>query len=350
MQQTIIKDTRADRGYLPAGIRTQKDRAGCYPGKKAKGRVRKSNNGFLTASFKPIPIGLFNPVYSEENYRHLYESVQNYARLSGHTQSQEYNPLNFQTLCNYLGDILPKDQEYRLNVEDDNRLRLWVFDVKHEDNTLYFLPCAIIDRKEGVFRDILISFFTLLQQKQKLTPLGENMYFEYLREEYYSAQEGDLDEDWQQELTRYLEGDIGATLELIEKKPKYSIRKLKQILEGYQPNNQREYNMKKLILEGLRFLSHKPPISVYAIPPDIDEAYASAVEIDNVIQIIYDSDAVSESQVQFLNECAQESGFEFISGGWMELTPQTGKLLEINTYVRDFMNWLNRLNDELYYA
>lgn len=350
MPGTIIKNARQDRADIPSGVQAQGYKPGRQYREKAKGRVRKSNNGFLTVVFKSFPIGDFNPLFTEENYKHLYESALVYARLQGSSKPLVYDPMDFEVVYSYLGDVLPKSQECRITAEDDNRLRLWIFDTEHEDHTLYYLPCSIIARSEGLFRDILVSFFSLFQHRQRLTPLGESMYFEYIREEFYSTDEADLDEDWVELVKRYFEGDIGEILELLEEKPKYSIRKLRKILPEFVPNNKREHNMKMLIVEGLRFLSRKGFIRTYAVPPDIDEDYAWPVEIDNVIQIIYDSDAVSESQVEFYNECAQESGFEFISGGWMEITPQTTSLLTVSKYVRDFMNWLNRLNDELYYA
>ena len=350
MFTTAIEDARKDRADFPSGVQAEGYKAGSKYRKKTKGRVRKSNNGFLTVVFNPFPIGDFNPLFSEENYKHLYASVLAYGRLLGCSKPLLYDPMDFEPLYGYLSDILPKNQECRISAEEDDRLRLWVFDTEHEDHTLYYLPCSIITRSEGVFRDILVSFFAFLQQKQHLTPLGESMYFEYIREEFYSTDEADLDEDWVELLKRYFEGDIGEILELIKKKPEYSLRKLRQMLAGFTPGNSREQKIKELIGEGLKYLSRKGSIRTYAIPPEVDEDYAWPIEIDNVIQIIYDSDAVNESQAKFYNEMAQESGFEFISGGWMEITPQTTGLLKINNYVRDFMNWLNRLNDELYYA
>lgn len=350
MFETIVKDARKNRQDFSSGIPTQGNKQGCEYRKKAKSRVRKSNNGFLTVVFNPIPLGDFNPLFSQENYKYLYESVLVYSRLLGCAKKLDYDPRDFESLYKFLQDILPANQELRIRAEEDNSLRLWLFDTKHEDNTLYYLPCSIIARSEGLFRDILISFFALLQKKQSLTPLAETMYFEYINEEFYSCDEGDLNEDWIELVKRYMEGDICEILESIEKKPKYSVRKLKQVLSDFIPNNRREKNMKELIGEGMEFLSKRSSVINYAIPPDLDEDYSLAIDIENVIQIIYDSDAVNQSQVQFYNECAQESGFQFISGGWIEITPNTTSLLKINKYVRDFMNWLNRLNDELYYA
>lgn len=347
----IIEDARKHRPDFPSGVQAQEYRPGCECRKKAKGRLRKSNNGFLSVVFKPFPIGEFNPLFSQENYSYLYESVLVYTRLiGGHSDPLNYDPMNFEALHKYLCKCLPAGQECRITARDDERLQLWVFDTEHEDHTLYYLPCNIIARSEGLFRDILILFFALFQQRQRLTPLSESMYFEYIREEFYSIDEADLDKDWVELVKRYFEGNIGEILELIEDKPGNSVKRLRQLLSGFIPGNRREHNLKKLIAEGLKFLSKKGSIRNYAVPPEVDEDYAWAIEIDNVIQIIYDADAVNESQVQYYNECAQESGFEFISGGWIEITPQTTELLKISKYVRDFMNWLNRLNDELYYA
>lgn len=350
MFETIIQDARKYREDFSSGIQAQINRTGRQCCKQAKGRVRKSNNGFLTVVFNPLPLGDFNPLFSEENYKHLYESILVYARLLGSGKKLDYDPRDFESLYKFLQDILPVNQELRIGSEDDESLRLWVFDTQHEDNTLYYLPCSIITRSEGLFRDILVSFFALLQKKQRLTPLSESMYFEHIQEEFYSSDEEDLDEGWVELVKRYTEGDICEILELIEKKPKYSVQRLRKVLSEFIPHSRREQKMKELITEGLKFLSKRISIRTYAIAPDIDQDYAWAIEIDNVIQIIYDADAVNESQVQFYNECAQESGFEFISGGWIEVTPNTTSLLKISKYVRDFMNWLNRLNDELYYA
>lgn len=307
-------------------------------------------NGFLTARFSPIPISDFDPLFSHKNFMYLYKSVKNYLGLLGVETKTNPDSKDIEALCKELGEHLEQHQEYML-YEKDGCLHLKVMD-NREDYQFYFIPCAIIDRTEGILKEILVSFFSLLQRSQRLTPLSESYFMEMMYEDVY-CQRWDNDTDnpseWDLLLKEYQEGNIRQTLDLVEKDNKYSIPEMKGIIKEYIPASEKESSLLGIILKGLDLFRQGKAILHYAKYPDIDYDYYPAIDIDRIFQIVYDDDLMLENQIDFTMHEVQESAFEFISGGSIELTPETKEVLKIDEYVIDFIDWLKMLCHELYH-
>jgi hypothetical protein len=348
MQRTIGYKPQAGAYNVP-GIPAEKHRGRSQTDKVQRAGAGKPADGFLTTVFKPLHIGLFHPEFSEANYKYIYDSLMNYSRLLKREFRVEYDPFDLKGLCDKFRDILPGNNEFRLIIDDDEqRLTAWLFDDRYDDHSLYFLPCGLIDRTEGLFREILTSFFQLLRHKQHLRLVTQTGFYEMM-DESISMEDGlDPECDWVVTFREYESGYKRALLDIIAAKPGYSVSQLRETVQGFSPRCNRESNLTQLILEGLEFLSGRKRILGYGVPPDgCSDDYT--VSADEVIQISYGPDPFEEEYIRYLNESVQDSGFDFISGGRIMLSPETKKLLKPAKFVVDFMNWLNNLNDELYY-
>lgn len=349
--QTLIGNAAPNRPDNPAGIPAEKYKDRSRPGQAKNSRAGKPANGFLTTVFKPLHAGEFYPEYSEVNYRRMYESVMNYAGLLKRELSVKYDPFDWKTLFDRFREVLPENNEFKLAIDDDEeilKMELWLYDDRYNDHHLYYLPCHIIDGSEGLFREILVSFFRLLRHKQRLNVITETCFFEMMEEQMSEEGEDGQESEWYADLNPYVNGYKKELFDLISLKPGISVQALEKIVCGFCPKCRRESNLKPLILEGLELFKKRKPILRYGHFPEEDyDTYT--VGIDEVIQISYQADSFQDEYIRYLNESAQESGFEFISAGKMELSPTTKRLLKPDKYVIRFMDWLNRFNDELYY-
>ena len=104
------------------------------------------------------------------------------------------------------------------------------------------------------------------------------------------------------------------------------------------------------MLEGLKLCKSGNSIMHYtyqAIITDDDLEY-NQVEMDRIILVVYDvNDLVSENMFDWVSQEANENGYEFLSAGYLDLTPDTDTLLKKDTYVKEFLNWINRFSYEL---
>lgn len=348
--QAVTQNASRYWSYPLSGVRKKKHIERREEPKKTVAKVRKSNNGFLTTVFKPLYVGLFNPIFSEKNYRYIYNSMMNYARLLGIKLDVAYNPENLKELYFSFRKILPPNQDCRLKTnEEDNKIKLFIHDNLYENNHLYYLPCNIIDKQEGLFRDILLVFFAHLHQKQRIDLITEGMYFEMISEQIECNEDDDVDKEWLAEINYYKKGYKKDLFDLIEGKPRSSLKELHKQLKAIKPNNQRQINLIKLMVEAIPLLAKDKCIFHYGMPPDYCGEDDYTIEMGEIIKIIYEYDFLVEDHVQYLNECAQESGFDFICAGVKEITPKTKCPLKLDKYVIDFMNWIDKFEDELYY-
>lgn len=349
--QTLSGNAAQNRADNPEGIPAEKYPYRSKPDQAKNSRGGKPANGFLTTVFKPLHAGEFYPEYSEGNYRRMYESVMNYARLLKRELSVKYDPYDWKTLFDSFGKALPGDNEFKLAIDDKEetlKIELWLYDDRYNDQRLYYLPCGIIDRSEGLFREILVSFFRLLRHRQGFNVITESCFFEMMEEQLDEESEEGQESDWAAHFNLYVNGYKKGLFDLISLKPKHSVKALEKMVCGFHPQCRCEANLKPLILEGLELFKKRKKILWYGTCPQEDyDTYT--VGIDEVIQISYQADSYQDEYIRYLNETAQESGFEYISAGKMELTPTTKRLLKPDKYVIRFMDWLNRLNDELYY-
>lgn len=352
MQTTATRGSTTASGYWTypdAGTWKKRNTSGKQKRKKNAQTVRKSANDFLTAVFEPIHISEFSSVYSSENYIYLYNTAKNYAKLMGQELDLQPDVIDFEGLYKTFDKVLPKE-DYLDIINDEDKLKFMIYD-NSEEGLLYYIPCYVIDEAEGHLRDIYISFFSLFQTTQGLTSLVNNVVFEYTSEELpENVEEIDEDDDWIVLLNRYLNGDIADTLCSINKKSKYSISGLMQKIKKYKPKSERERKILELMHEGLKLFKSGNSILHYAYQPvtdDEDQEY-NQVEMDRIILVVYDeSDLVTENMFDWVSQEANENGYEFLSAGYLELTPDTNTLLKKDTYVKDFLNWINKFSYEL---
>lgn len=304
-------------------------------------KVGKPVNGFLTSVFKPIYETDVNPLFRPENYCYLYNSAKNCAGLLGENFVLEHDPRNFEAICDKLDSLLPKDMEVRL-FEKNNKIHLKIID-NLADNLLYYIPCKIIDETEGEFRDILIEFFRLLQDKQRMTPLLESQHFEMWKEEvenYYDNMGEEPDDEWMELVKRYVDGDISKTLKLVDEKTAFDVFSLQVLIDHYKPDCEREQKILCSMKKGLNFLKAEKVLLHYTNAPRLrSEEYP--VDADETFMIIYDDDMILENLIEYMNNYACESGYEFFSSVNRTVTPRTRGLFKPDKFVIEFLEWIN---------
>ncbi|MDH6310930.1 hypothetical protein M2451_003794 [Dysgonomonas sp. PFB1-18] len=328
------------------GRRTQIDDQGHCPGKTETASVRKPSHDFLKTVFKTRPLtdSPCNP-YSATRYRYLNNSVKKYARLLGKPMTIAQENGNLSLLGEQLGLLLPNTQEYRLILED-GILKFQIVDMRN-DRYLFHLPCKIIEETDGDFKELLIEFFRLLQKQYGLDSFLDNQYFEFAFQ--YFERDSDPEDEFINLVNRYRKGDICATLRQVDPDKPCSFKGLKKKLKMFEPYTQREKRWKELISEGLQFLRKRRCLGSMCMQPDIDPENYYTVGIEHSLVIIYDDDGIEESFLEFLNDNAQESGFDFFSAGVKTISPYIKKPLELDPYIINFINWIKKINHELYY-
>lgn len=327
--------------------RKEINQSGDHEYKKDDTPIRIPANDFLKTVFKKKKISeVPNSPYNEVNYLYLYRSAKNYAKLLGKELNIKSNDRNLELLYRNFNSILPDMQESRLTLED-GILKFKVYDIRN-DGYHFHIPCRIIDEASGLFREILIQFFYLLQHNFYLQEFKESRFIEFM---FQMADENDEpDNEYYHLVQEYQAGAISDTLDLISNKNIYTVGTLIKLLKKFKPYTQREKSMCEIINKGLYFMKRKRSIGTMAVPPDVDDYEASySVDVGDLLIVVYDDDQVTQEYNFQLNESANEYGFDYFSAGIKELSPYTRKLMQLDNYVVDFINWIIELNDELYF-
>lgn len=319
---------------------------------KSNTKVRKSGNDFLTFTFKPIHTIDINPLYSEESYRCIYDSAKNYTSLLNKEFNVKYDPRDFNSLFTEFDKKVPEYQSLYI-FEREDKLCFKITQA-YNDNTLYYIPCEIINQTEGTYRDILIDFFCILKYTQKLTPQKDSYHCSVLLDDLdYQEECGELDleDEYMQLLKRYKDGDIHNTLELVNSIPKYTPFELQQIIANYEPQSVKESDILVLLLQGLELLKHEISILEYAeVPNSFDPSECGEVPIsaDDLIMIVYADDMVAENMVESINMSSEVAESEYFCAGIIELSPDTENVLEPEWFVENFLEWITKFISKLY--
>lgn len=315
-------------------------------------KVGKSVNGFLTSVFKKRHAASINPLFSSESYDYIYKTAENYARLLGENFTLKADGKNFEAVCNKLDSLLPKGQDLsiRLYVKD-HTLQMKLVD-SLDYTLLYYIPCKILDQTEGQFRNILLEFFRLLQSQQKLTPLLDSQHFEMWKDEvenYYDNNGEEPDDGWLATFKRYTEGDIFKTLELVDQRPQYDAYSLNTLLDDYMPttDSKREKKILLLIKKGLNLMKTGKVLLHYTNGPR-QSSEDQPVDADNTFMIIYEDDMIVENVIEYMNNYACETGYEFFSSINKTITPKTKKPVQPDKFVLKFLEWINDFSYVLY--
>lgn len=334
-----------------------------------KGKAGKSctslscnTNDFLTEEFCNVPVSEMDPLFSDVNYRYLYESAKNYSRLLEKDFTTEYNPENLHELYDDLDKTVSTRHQLSL-VDQDGILHFRIDEVCH-GQVLFYIPCEILDKTTGQFREILLQFFRILKFVHKLIAQKNSYHCEGLFEELEYQEElikegneeeasealDELDSDYLQLLKSYHNGDISITLDQINEVPAYTPGELLGITEKYTPADYKEKKLLSVVNRGLRdFLLSEDNIFNYVGMPDFDpESGYTPMGADELIMIIYADDVICGSMIESVNcECENGESTYFCSGQ-LKLTPNTDTLMSKNDFVEPFLNWVLELCKELY--
>ena len=331
---------------------------GRNPSKADKTTGGRPSSNFLNTVFRPVPVTRLNPLFNRNNYDFLYRSARNYSCLLG--SSFDYLPKekDFTGLFRYFEGLLPDGQHLLLTRENKKLL----FKVRFGDDFLFgevfFIPIEILNKTEGMFRDILLSFFRLFHYAHHFSP-KENFYdYEMIVdsyfEEWYEIEHED-DSELRNFLKAYREGYINDTFSLIYQKPCRGVEELEKLIENYTPRNIMEENLVTSIKQGINIINRGKNIFRYVCRPGkTDENFYDAdeedgmIEAERMLRFIYSRyDYVSESYLECINAESGNIANEYFPRGSLVLTPDTKGLLKVD-FVECFFTWLTEFINVLY--
>ena len=307
----------------------------------------KPASNFLNTVFSPIPAFRFNRLFNRDNYDFLYESARNYSTLLGSSFDFSIQENDFTGLFQYFEELLPGEQQLLL-IEKNKKLSFQIrFGCDFLIGEVFFIPIEILNKTEGVFRDILLLFFQFFHQRHCFFK-KENFYDYELIVDCYI--ENWLEEEQEPEildfLKAYKEGYIHDTFSLIYQKPKRSIGELEKLIEKYIPQNDREENLLATVRQGVTIMNMGKNIFSYACRPKKNDGHFYDVEEDCVIEaermlrLVYsNSDYVTDNYLEYINTESDNLPNEYFPRQSVDLSPNTNRLLEVD-FVECFFTWL----------
>ena len=309
---------------------------------------RKSNLDFLTTIFTPIPIGEIIPLFSRDNYDYLYRSASNYVKQLGLELEADPDTVNFEDLYMAFDKLLPHNHYlYLSHDEGADDLDFYIKDDANDFLTC-LIPVHIIDRVKGELRDIYISFFSLLQQHQKMVPLPDNYLLTHFSNEI--KRRGCPDKDFETLLKKYLKGSIRKKLDLISAPSQYSVPELKQKIQSFKTRSKRHINILSIMSEGLDLIEAESFFTYADAHIEEDYFYESycPVEMTSLIFLIWNhKDTIADHIEINLQTEADEQTAQFLSSETLHVTPHLDTTLRQNELLYEYVEWIKKLNDEL---
>lgn len=326
----------------------ERSKKGASPGGKPMGN-------FLNTVFRPVPATRFHPLFNGDNYDFLYQSARNYSRLLGSSFDLTGQEKDFAGLFRYFENRLPQGQHLLLIEKGKSLSFKLMFGSDFLTGEVFFIPIEILNRTEGTFRDILLTFFQLFQQMHKLER-KEHLYdYEMIVDGYLDDRyEKDDDPKTEAFLKAYRDGYINDTFSLVYQQSSRSSGELEKLIESYTPKNDREENLLKSIKQGINIIDMNKNIFDYVRRPGKDdENFQDAddeciIEAERMIRFVYSgNDYVSESFLECLNAESADSASEYFPRNSPVLTPETDCLIEVD-FVECFFTWLMEFIKSLY--
>lgn len=284
---------------------------------------------------------------TQENYEFLRDSYFRYAELLG--VKAEHRPQEsigasinalYHEMTALVGDDLYVNFEYR-----GKRLyfALW----KHHrwgNNMLYWFPMKFLECLDPELRRIAVTFLHDLMRSNGLDTMIAEEDTEYVldwRVEYANQQDEKQRKDSIRLLESYQEGKAFRLLKRVRNKSYY--KDLPAKLAGYEPRNDFEQSLIRLMREGLEFIVPERSIMQYAYDPYFDEEPDYyPVSLDRQIRFIYDADDdITSSLVEFFNDSLQES-YEIVPATVYKLSPDTEHLFSMDDYPERFFEWADK--------
>ena len=341
--------------YSPQGTFSHGRFTGNKHGKTNETGDGRPKNDFLKKVFRPLPATRFNPLFNAANYDCLYTSARNYACLLGSHFDYTSAKKDFTGLFRYFQDLLPEGQRLSVTEENEKLLFKIFFGGDFLVEEAFFIPIVLLNRTEGEFRDIFLTFFRHLQQSLKL-PRKEVMYdYEMIVDCYFEEWfEYDDDPGRLEFLEAYKKGYINDTFSLIYQKPERPVTELEKLIIRYTPMNETERRLIASVRQGINILQMNQNIFEQVCRPGKDDENFDDVEdeciieADRLIRFVYSTgDYVTESYLESLNTEVMNCSSEYFPRKSLILVPETDRLLEVD-YVECFFSWLNEFISELY--
>ena len=303
-------------------------------------------NDFLRSTFSPLPVLEIDPLFKEVNYRYLYDSARNYAKLLGMALDVEYDPADFGRLHDSFYNLLcgnnNVDNMY-LTVEEKRgglRFRLsyrtWL-------DCLYFIPAGVVDKVKGKLRTILLEFMRHIVQRHKLSMFFQTPDFDWLEEIVENDDRNEMEEDFLACYRSYTEGAAMKTLKMVDAKPGLSVEELTAMVESYKAVNVKDRMVFESIRGGLPYIQ-KDCRSVFSYFPYEEDEYGQyPITADRMIVVMYGNDDHMCEWISEALESESNSGSSIpeINKGTIRLTPNTRKAIVHDAYTDDFLSWLN---------
>jgi hypothetical protein len=325
------------------------------PTKADKTAGGKSNHYFLNKVFRPIRQTRFNQMFSRKNFDYLYKSARNYSTLLGSSFDFPQRKKDFLGLFNRLESLIPNDKKLFL-IEKDEKLS---FKISYGDDFLVrrviFIPIEILNKTEGKFRDILLSFFQHFQLTHHF-PEKEYMYdYDVVMNNYFDEWDDRKDDpDTWNFLKAYKEGYIHDTFSLIYQKPHRTIDELAALIEQYSPKNISEENLLTTIHQGIDLIKTEKSIFSYRHRPEKDDDNFCCVDDDymidaeRLIRFVYaNDDDVTDNYMEYLNCDCENFANEYFPSRSLHLTPDINALAG-DGFVESFFTWLYQFHTNLY--
>lgn len=289
-----------------------------------------------------------NPIFSDENYQYVYDSVVNYLRLLGKEDQINYNSNDFRDLLVNFEKILCADDEdmYVAYVRDlKGKLTIKIAN-RELSQTLYYLPCCIVEKTRGKFKKMLIAFFSLLEKNQKMISFIDSSDFEYLKDEYdFGVESGEFEEE-DSDISTCIKGDGYKLLELISCKSEYSLEDVCDYFLKFKPKSRIEERLKPMLIRGLELITSGKIIMHY-FDQDCDVYNDYEVDTCNVVRIVYKVDHLCDWLVESFNNACDGASCIYITKGEKILSPDTIDVLTRDPFPDDFLNWYEELIDEI---
>jgi hypothetical protein len=353
--QTKARTSRSLGKHSVEGIVPHRCFTGRKPSKTDKTAGRRPVSNFLNTVFHPFPAIRLNPLFNRNNYDFLYLSARNYSKLLGSSFDFPPQEKNFTELFRYFGELLPHGQHLLLTREDKKlSFKIW-FGYDFLIGEVFFIPIEILNKTEGMFRDILLSFFQLFVQTHHFPDKKDLYDYEaiingYL-EEWYEPDDVPEMRDF---FKAYNDGYINDTFSLIYQKPNLSTTELEKLIENYTPKDSREENLLASVKQGINIINMKKNIFNYVCRPgkndknfyEVDDD--CIIEAERLVRLVYSgSDYASENYLEYINAESSDSANEYFPRRSLILTPDTNLLLEVD-FIECFFTWLTEFINNLY--
>jgi len=310
--------------------------------------VGKPSVNFLSKVFHPIPLIRLNPLFTGKNYDFLYKSARNYSKLLGSSFNFKPQKNDFARLFRYFEKLLPNGQQLAL-IQKGKKLSFQVrFGYDYLIGEVFYIPIEILDNAEGIFREILLSFFQHFRHMHRFSKkecfYDYEIIVDYYLEDLYH--EDDQDPEILEFLKAYKDGYIHDIFSLVYQKSKHPIKELEKLIENYTPKNCLEKSLLISVKEGINLIKTGKNIFSYVRHPrEVDEnfyavEYDFIIEAERLLRLVYsENDYVTESYLEYLNAENSQYSNEYVPCQSMDLTPGADHLIEAG-FVEHFFTWL----------